>query len=175
MLSSFFRHNLQRADQFVTLGEELAHVDSYLAIEQARFGDKLRVVRQIEPAARSCLVPSFTLQPIVENAVRHGLYPREEGGRVEISAAVSSGELVIEVRDDGVGIPREEQERIFISGYGRGGGAGIGLSNVNERLKNIYGPHCALRLTSQPGRGTAVVIRIPAKEGVCTDARELAV
>jgi two-component system sensor histidine kinase LytS len=174
-LSNFFRCNLQKANQFVTLSEELAHVDSYLAIEQARFGEKLRVLKKVEPAALFCLLPSFTLQPIVENAVKHGLHSKEEGGQVEISAAVSSGELVIEVRDDGVGIPKEEQERIFVAGYGRGGGAGIGLSNVNERLKNIYGPHCALRLKSQPGQGTVVAICIPAKEDVDSDARKLAV
>lgn len=171
-LSNFFRHNLQKANQFVALGEELAHVESYLAIEQARFGDKLRVVTHIEPAARSWPVPSFILQPLVENAVKHGLHPKEEGGQVEIKATIASGELVIDIRDDGVGIAPEEQQSIFISGYGRG--SGIGLSNVNERLKNLYGPAYALNLVSRKGRGTTVIIRVPPKGGA-GDVRGLVV
>lgn len=174
-LGNFFRYNLQRADQFVTLGEELAHVDSYLAIERARFGEKLRVRRQVEPAALSCLVPSFILQPLVENAVKHGLYPKEEGGLVEIAAAVTNGQLTVRVSDDGVGIPAEAQERIFVSGYGHGGGAGIGLTNVNERLKNIYGPSFGLSLASQPGRGTTVTVRIPLPEVAAGNVRALSV
>ncbi|MEW5898785.1 MAG: sensor histidine kinase, partial [Bacillota bacterium] len=171
-LSNFFRHNLQKANQFVTLEEELAHVGSYLAIEQARFGHKLRVVTNIEPATRFCPVPSFILQPLVENAVKHGLQPKEEGGQVEIEAAIHSGKLVIVIRDDGVGIPPEEQQAVFISGYGRG--SGIGLSNVNERLKNLYGTAYALDLTSRPGGGTTVTIRVPL-EGGANDVRDLVV
>lgn len=170
-LGDFFRYNLQRADQFVTLGEELAHVDSYLAIEQARFGEKLRVVKTIEPAAVSCLVPSFILQPPGENAVKHGLYPKESGGTVEVAAALTDGQLMVRVSDDGVGIDPEEQNRMFLSGYGHGSGAGIGLTNVNERLKNIYGPSFGLSLASRPGRGTTATVRIPLGEVAAGDVR----
>ena len=158
-LASFFRYSLRKDDHPIPLAEELAHVEAYLAIEGARFGDKLAVVRQIDPAALSCPVSAFTLQPLVENAVKHGLQPRLQGGRVEIIASNSPAEVVVTIKDNGVGISPTEQDKIFIPGYGRG--HGLGLSLVNERLKNLYGPAYAVDLKSIPGEGTTVTLRFP--------------
>lgn len=158
-LADFLRYSLKRDDSPITLQEELDHVDAYLAIEGARFDDKLKVVRKIEPAALTCPVPPFTLQPVVENAVKHGLQPKPGGGQVEIVVEEQAEEIKVTVRDNGVGMPGRELTRILEPGYGHGNG--LGLSLVNERMKSLYGENYALQITSSPGRGTAVVLRFP--------------
>ncbi|OIQ09016.1 sensor histidine kinase YehU [Moorella thermoacetica] len=160
-LASFFRYSLRRDDNPIPLAEELAHVDSYLAIEEARFGNKLEVIRQVDPATLAFPVPAFTLQPVVENAIKHGLQPRTQGGRVILNASDRGADVEVRVTDDGVGIAPEEMNKIFLPGYGRG--HGLGLSIVNERLKALYGPEYAVRVKSVPGQGTEVVLRFPKK------------
>ncbi|OAT81302.1 sensor histidine kinase [Desulfotomaculum copahuensis] len=170
-LADFLRYSLKQDDGPITLEEELAHMDAYLAIEGVRFGDKLKVVRRIDPASLTCPVPPFTLQPVVENAIKHGLQPRPNGGQVEIVVEEQPREIKVTIRDNGVGIPGPELNRILEPGYGHG--HGLGLSLVNERLKSIYGRDYAVQITSSPDRGTAVVMRFPkdaATEGVGANA-----
>ena len=158
-LASFFRYSLKRDDNPIPLEEELAHVDAYLAIEEARFGNKLEVIRKVEPATLGCPVPAFTLQPLVENAIKHGLQPCSQGGRLILTARDRGREVIVTVADDGVGIPADERPKILLPGYGRG--HGLGLSIVNERLKALYGPEYAVQVKSAPDRGTEVVLRFP--------------
>jgi two-component system sensor histidine kinase LytS len=158
-LSDFFRRSLTSSRDFVTLREEMEHVDSYLTLEKARFGNRLTIVENIAADVSNLPIPSFTLQPLVENAVKHGLLSKENGGTVTILAQKSGANVKILVQDDGQGIPVPIMKQIFEHGYGKG--AGIGLTNVNERLKSIYGPQHALKIESVEGLGTTVYVSIP--------------
>ncbi|KLU62465.1 sensor histidine kinase YehU [Peptococcaceae bacterium CEB3] len=158
-LGEFFRKNIQRGDKFVTLREELEHIRAYLSIEQARFGDSLKVVERVQPEAEDWLLPALTLQPLVENAIKHGIYPKIEGGTVEIRCWIEEGTLRVMIGDDGVGIRGEKLEEVYLKKNDSAQGAGVGLSNVNDRLKYLYGT--GLTIDSEPGHGTRVLIRIP--------------
>lgn len=164
-LGEFFRQSMKTARDFVTIKEELEHVDSYLTLEKARFGRRLAIVKNIDENVLENPIPAFTLQPLVENAVKHGILSQSNGGTVLISASISENHIVIDIEDDGQGIASDKLKQITLAGYGKG--AGVGLTNVNERLKSIYGPDYALTISSDLGRGTIVRLRIPFKdEGV---------
>jgi two-component system LytT family sensor kinase len=152
-LSGLLRRLMRSTDHFVTLREELASVDEYLAIEVVRFGPQLRVDKQISDDTLDVIVPSMILQPLVENSIKHGLARKVGGGHITIRTARRDGHAVIEVLDDGLGMSEERLSRAF--------GNGIGLSNVNERLRTIYGAGYRLKLTSTPGRGTCASLDIP--------------
>jgi two-component system LytT family sensor kinase len=152
-LSGLLRRLMRSTDHFVTLREELASVDEYLDIEVIRFGAHLQVEKQVSDDTLDVIVPSMLLQPLVENSIKHGLSRKLGGGRITISASRHDGYARIEVRDDGLGMSQERLERAS--------GGGIGLSNVNERLRTIYGAGCQLKLSSEPGRGTSVTVEIP--------------
>jgi signal transduction histidine kinase len=156
LLSDLLRQVLG-SDQphLIPLAEELRFVERYLAIEQVRFSDRLQVQWSIEDGARLALVPSFLLQPLVENAIKHGVAKRAEAGRVEISAriiddAIRKRRLELVVRDDGVGIDPLPTRR-----------EGVGLSNTRERLRAFYGDDATLTLLAIPGGGTAAILIIP--------------
>ena len=143
---------LQEQDHFIPLKEELEFIDSYLDIESVRFGSgKLLVEKEVDEDALESYVPSMIIQPLVENAVKHGVGSRLEGGRIIIRAKRGLGSAVIEIEDNGMGIPKENTVN----------GLGIGLSNVNERLKVIYGSQYQLQLESDPERGTIARVEIP--------------
>ncbi|HUF28712.1 MAG TPA: histidine kinase [Gemmatimonadaceae bacterium] len=137
----------------VPLSDELAFAEQYLAIEQVRFSDRLRVEWSIDERARAALVPDLLLQPLVENAIRHGVARRADAGLVVISARVEANVLRLSVRDDGAGI----DER----GAAEEPGRGVGLSNTRERLRALYGESATLTLETPPGGGTEVVITLP--------------
>jgi two-component system LytT family sensor kinase len=134
--------------QEIPLAGELAFLERYLAIEQVRFSDRLHVTWSIEPAAREALVPGFVLQPIVENAVKHGVARRADAGRIDISARLDAGGLELAVEDDGVGFSPSQQE-------------GVGLSNTRERLETMYGDAGRLTIASSTSGGTRVILRLP--------------
>jgi two-component system LytT family sensor kinase len=152
-LSSLLRERLQSRDQFVTLREEIETIDQYLAIEAVRFGSQLRVEKHIEPEVLDAIVPSMILQPLVENSIKHGLTRKIGGGTVSLRAYRQNGRSIIEVADDGLGMTADELDAALT--------AGIGLSNVSERLKVTYGDHSALHLTSEQGGGTCARLEIP--------------
>ncbi|MBX3028409.1 histidine kinase [bacterium] len=155
-LAEIYRYLLHRAHtDFVPLAEELSVAESYLEIERARFGDALRVEERIDDRARDLLLPSLILQPLVENAVKHGISPKVGGGRVTIEARIDDGDLRLAVRDTGVGL--DDQRSIFEHG--------VGLRNVRERLLRLYGADYAPQVISQPGAGTTVTLRIPVVQG----------
>jgi LytS/YehU family sensor histidine kinase len=132
----------------VSLAEELRFVEQYLAIEQVRFSDRLRVEWRIEERARGALVPAFVLQPLVENAIRHGVAKRADAGRVEIQAEIAGDRLRLSVRDDGAGVDERTAE-------------GVGLSNTRERLRTLYGEEADLTLHSVAEGGSEAVVTLP--------------
>jgi signal transduction histidine kinase len=155
-LGDIYRYLLHRAHaDFVPLSEELSVAESYLEIERARFGDALTVEERIDARARGLLLPSLILQPLVENAVKHGISPKVGGGRVTIEAHVSEGDLRLAVRDTGVGM--RDQRSMFDHG--------VGLRNVRDRLLRLYGAEYAPQVVSRPGGGTTVTLRIPVAQG----------
>jgi two-component system LytT family sensor kinase len=152
-LSGLLRRLMRSTDHFVSLREELESVDEYLDIEVIRFGPQLTVVKEIAPNTLDVIVPSMILQPLVENSIKHGLSRKVGGGRITISAVLREGHTVIEVRDDGLGMTEDRLEHAL--------GDGIGLSNVNERLRTIYGAQYQVKMTSTAGQGTCVRVEIP--------------
>ncbi len=134
----------------VPLSYELRFIERYLAIEQVRFSDRLRVEWSIDDRVRSALVPDLVMQPLVENAVRHGVTTRAEGGTISISARIVDGSLELAVQDDGAGMLRGESGR-----------EGVGLSNTRERLRALYGDAASVTIVSPPGGGTKVLLKIP--------------
>jgi two-component system LytT family sensor kinase len=153
-LSGLLRRLLRGQEHFVTLREELDAVDEYLDIERVRFGPSLVVQKDVDEQTLDVMVPSLILQPLVENSIKHGLSRKVGEGRIGIRAARQDGHTVIEVVDNGIGM-------VTPADQGPPTGAGIGLRNVNERLRVIYGASYQVRLTSTPGEGTSVRIEIP--------------
>ena len=152
-LSRLLRRLLRSQEHFVTLREELASIDEYLDIETVRFGPTLVVDKQIAPETLDQMMPSMLLQPLVENSIKHGISRRVGGGRITISSARTNGHTVIEVLDNGLGMPTNNHRL--------GARNGIGLRNVDERLRVIYGANYHLKLNSTPGEGTCARIEIP--------------
>jgi len=154
-LSKILRRLLRQQDNLTPLREELSFIDDYLAIEMVRFGDKLHFVKDTDPATLDLLVPSMLLQPLVENSVRHGLSSKVDGGTIHVRSRLMGNRLQILVEDDGVGIPEAKLATLFEQGIG------IGVSNVNERLKVLFGEEYKMWIDSRPGEGTSTGIEIP--------------
>jgi hypothetical protein len=151
-LGDLLRHSLESAERNeVPLAEELATVDDYLAIQEVRFAGKLNVEREVERDALGAAVPGFLLQPLVENAVEHGLAGKEGAGRILLRVERRNGELHLIVRDDGAGLPPSWD----------GNGNGHGLRNVRERLEALYGDGAAIEIANGAGTGVTVTVRIP--------------
>ncbi len=150
-LSELLRLSLDQSKaQEVPLHEELAFLNRYLEIEQIRFADRLRIERDIEPDTQDALVPFLILQPLVENAIRHGIEQREQPGRLSIGARHNNGQLELRVSDNGSGLPDDDALR-----------EGIGLSNTRSRLRHLYGANHKLELHPAPGGGLQARIIIP--------------
>lgn len=160
-LGDFFRKNLQSCDRYVSLREECNHIRAYLAIEQARFSDRLDVIEQISEEVLSWQLPGLTLQPLIENAIKHGIYPLNSGGQVIVSAVEKEGFLIIKIIDNGIGIPDEKLKLLQSGATIQSKGLGIGLKNVEQRLEYAYHGQAEFAITSNYGRGTVVTLRIP--------------
>ncbi len=152
-LSNILRRLLRKHESFNPLSEELDLISDYLSIEMIRFGDKLRFEKEVDPATLDRLVPSMLLQPLVENCVKHGLSNKVDGGMVRFRSSLKEGRLYLLVEDDGVGIPEVKLASLREQG--------IGVSNVNERLKVLFGSDYRMWIDSRPGQGTRVEIEIP--------------
>jgi two-component system LytT family sensor kinase len=156
-LATILRRLLNSTDSFVSLHDEVAFIDNYLDIEVVRFGqDKLRVIKELDPASLEAMVPSMILQPLVENSVKHGLAPKVEGGSITLRSRLIKSRLVIEVEDDGVGMGATQ----MVDPDGTSG-AGIGMANVAERLRVLYGDTAKLMVERREGGGTLVRLRLP--------------
>jgi two-component system LytT family sensor kinase len=157
-LANILRRLLHSTDSFVPLRVEMEFIDDYLDIEVVRFGrDKLRVVKELEPASLEMMVPSMLLQPLVENCIRHGLSGKIEGGSIFLRSRLTSSRVLIEVADDGVGMAQLPD----LQGGQKANGSGIGMANVAERLKVLYDETARLTIRSTPGEGTQVSIALP--------------
>jgi two-component system, LytTR family, sensor kinase len=162
--AEFTRYSFRAHGEFTTLAEELRSIDRYLTIERARFGERLQVRLQIAPEVLPVGLPFLCLQPLVENAVRHGLTRKPGVGTVSIEARDAGAECLITVEDDGVGMdPVVLHGRDTGDGTDDGTDAGqhVGLSNVDERLRSVFGEPFGLVVETAPGAGTKVSMRIP--------------
>jgi two-component system LytT family sensor kinase len=155
--AEFTRYSFRAHGEFTTLAEELRSIDKYLELERARFGNRLSVTLRIAPEVLPVAVPFLVLQPLVENAVRHGLERKQGPGRVTINAEDSGSDCTISVEDDGVGMD-PERLRAQLAGAP---GDNVGLSNVDERLRTVFGQDYGLVVETAVGAGTKVVVRVP--------------
>ena len=150
-VGEFLRATLNARDTSeVTVGMEVDFVSRYVKIQKCRFGERLSAVFDIDPAVQSASIPTLVLQPIVENAIRHGILPKPMGGCVRISAAPRGSTLVLEVKDNGVGLRASAEPR-----------AGVGLTNTRRRLEELYGNRARLQIDSSPEGGAIVRIELP--------------
>ncbi|RZU61946.1 sensor histidine kinase [Zhihengliuella halotolerans] len=156
--ADFTRYTFRRHGEFTTLAEELQAIDRYLLLEKARFGDRIRVSLEIAPEVLGTVIPFLSLQPLVENAVRHGLEGRPDGGLITITAADDGQHAVITIEDDGVGMDPEHLRDLL--GV-RPDGEHVGLRNVDVRLRQLYGPEHGLVVDTAPGAGTLITVRLP--------------
>jgi two-component system LytT family sensor kinase len=152
-LSNILRRLLRNHENLNPLREELQFIDDYMGIELVRFGEKLQFVKEVDAATLDRLVPSMVLQPLVENSIKHGLSSKIEGGMIRVRSRLDNGRLKLLIEDDGVGIPEEKLATLFEQG--------IGISNVNERLKVLFGNDYRMLIESRPGQGTQTEIEIP--------------
>jgi len=152
-LSRILRRRLRQHDNFASLRDELEFINDYLSIEMTRFGDKLRFVENIDPDTLDMLIPSMLLQPLVENSIKHGLSSKIEGGVITIETHRLAHGLRMIVQDDGVGIPEEKLATLLSEG--------IGVSNVTERLKVLFGGDYKMWIDSKAGRGTRISMEVP--------------
>ncbi|HEX3748547.1 MAG TPA: sensor histidine kinase [Bryobacteraceae bacterium] len=156
-LSKVLRRLLRKHENFSPLRDELNFIEDYLSIEVIRFGDKLKFETDVAADTLDMLLPTMVLQPLVENCIKHGLRSKVEGGTIRIRTQRSGSRLHLQVEDDGVGIPEEKLGTLLEHG-------GIGVSNVNERLKVLFGAEYRMWIESQPGSGTRVQIEVPELE-----------
>jgi two-component system, LytTR family, sensor kinase len=157
--ADFTRYAFRRGGDFTTLAEELRNVERYLVLEQARFGDRLQVRLTVAPEVLPVAVPFLAIQPLVENAVRHGLHPKPGVGHVTLGAQDVGAEALISVEDDGVGADPELIRQALTPGASRQ--HSIGLSNVDARLRQVFGDGYGLEVETAPGAGMKVTFRIP--------------
>lgn len=168
-LADFFRKNINPGERNVALATEIKHCEDYIGIEKARFEERLMVKYEVDPDVMECRIPPLTLQPLVENALKHGILPKEEGGVIVIGAHRENGTVKVFVRDNGVGMNAEKLGSIFLDNnriqnehaFDSEAGSGIAIKNVKSRLKAIYGSGYDMVVESTPGTGTVVSFSIP--------------
>ncbi|HWI66052.1 MAG TPA: histidine kinase, partial [Symbiobacteriaceae bacterium] len=148
-LSQFFRLSLSEGRDYITVQEEVQLADLYLRLQQIRFPDRLAFEIAVDDAVRGLQIPKLILQPLVENAVIHGIEPLQESGLIQIRAALDNGDLVLTVADNGVGFDAATVDR------------GFALNNIRERLELVYRQQATFDVHSTPGLGTQVTVRIP--------------
>ena len=156
--ADFTRYAFRRGGAFTTLAEELGNIEHYLALEKARFGDRLQISLLVAPGVLSIAVPYLAIQPLVENAVHHGLESKEGVGHVSITASDRGSEAEIIVEDDGIGSDPDVVRAVLA---GEQGGDSVGLGNVDARLRQVYGDEHGLVVETAPGAGTKVTFRLP--------------
>jgi two-component system, LytTR family, sensor kinase len=158
-LSDLLRFSLEsEKSQEVTLKKELDFLEKYIELQRTLMRDRLNVKLCVDPETLDACVPNMLLQPLVENAIKHGVSPRPEGGNIEVYARRLDGKLYVEITDDGLGMSEQQN------------GNGLGLVNTRERLKHLYGEAHAFNLSSFPGRGVTVRISLPFREAAFREA-----
>ncbi|MDV3221722.1 sensor histidine kinase [Intrasporangium sp.] len=157
-LAEFTRYSFRRHGEFTTLAEELRSIEAYLVIEKARFGDRLRVTLRVAPEVLPVVVPFLCLQPLVENAVQHGLEGKVGDGEITILAQDADHECLVTIEDNGVG---EDPEKVRRALAGDGATDSVGLANVDERLRAAFGDDYGIVVETAEGAGTKVIVRLP--------------
>src|SRR5262249_45278597 len=155
-LSELFRYAFRRPAQFISLEEELHLVETYINVEKVRLGDKLQFRKTIAPEVLRLSIPALTIQPLIENAIKHGIGKQRDGGSISLSVTLRPDRLSIFVADSGAGISKTDMAQLFTRG--------VGLSNVNSRLQSLYGQSSGLQIDSQPGQGTTVSFSIESRK-----------
>jgi two-component system LytT family sensor kinase len=156
--ADFTRYSFRRHGDFTTLAEELRCIDRYLLLERARFGERVQVSLRIAPEVLGTVIPVLSLQPLVENAVRHGLEAKEGAGHITITANDSGAFAEVTIEDDGVGMDPAELQSMLA---GHRDGDHVGLRNVDARLRQVYGDQHGLVIETAPGEGTLITLRVP--------------
>ncbi|MPY11796.1 sensor histidine kinase [Arthrobacter bussei] len=156
--ADFTRYSFRRHGDFTTVAEELRSIDRYLLLERARFGDRLKVTLEIGPEVLSTVIPFLSLQPLVENAVRHGLDSKDGVGNITITAHDDGPYAEVTIEDDGVGIDPDHLRSVLA---GHTEDVHVGLRNVDSRLRQVYGDDHGLVIDTAPGAGTLITLRVP--------------
>ena len=156
--ADFTRYSFRRSGNFTTVAEELEAINRYLLLERARFGDRLKISLQIGPEVLGTVIPFLSLQPLVENSVRHGLEADDGEGHITITAADAGSSAVITIEDNGVGMDPDYLRSVLA---GHADGDHVGLRNVDVRLRQVYGEDHGLVIDTAPGAGTLITMRIP--------------
>jgi two-component system LytT family sensor kinase len=156
--ADYTRYSLARYGDYTTVADEFHAIETYLALQRAVLGDRLRVQIRVAPEVLAVAIPYLVLQPLVENAVRHGIEPRSAPGLVQVRGEAEGSDCVISIEDDGVGMDPAAAERILA---GQGGGGNVGLTNVDKRLRQVYGSWFGLVVETAVDAGTRVVVRVP--------------
>ena len=162
--ADYTRYSFRRAGDFTTLADELGNIDRYLTLERARFGDRLQVRLRIAPEVLGVVVPFLAIQPLVENAVRHGLAPRPQGGTLTLEATDVGADCLISIEDDGIGMDPAAvglADQPTGKAWGDSGETHVGLGNVDDRLRAVFGEDYGLVVETAPGAGTKVTVRVP--------------
>ncbi|WP_371381611.1 PocR ligand-binding domain-containing protein [Sporomusa aerivorans] len=163
-LSDLLRNNLRNIDEMVTVGEEVEYIKNYLLIQKMRFGDRIQTEINIPASLLEQKIPVMTLQPLVENAIIHGLEPKRGGGNINISGRLYEDQFELLIEDTGIGVTRNQIERIFRNEKrvgGKGQTTGLGIINVHKRIQHYFGAHFGLDIAGEQSLGTTVKIALP--------------
>ena len=160
-LARFFRISLSRGSNIIPIADELEHARHYLTIQKMRYNEKLRYEIDLDPQTEDCLLPKLILQPLVENAIYHGIKVKQQGGTVRIESLLEEDRLLITVEDDGIGMTPEQLETILDKKESDAESTKIGVYNVNERLQLFFGPDAVMKYYSTPGKRTMVMLVLP--------------
>lgn len=160
-LASLLRASMGNTDPYITVSQELSYIRDYIQIQKARFRDKIQANIAVEPALMPVMIPKLILQPIVENAFIHGLEEKNGNGTIKISGILNDEEetVLFMIHDNGVGMTRAQIEKALDPPPGTKGS--FGLSSVHKRLQLLYGTNFGLKILSDPGKGTTIIIRMP--------------
>ncbi|WP_329408234.1 histidine kinase [Nocardia vinacea] len=156
--ADYNRYSLAHHGEYTTVAEEFHAIETYLTLQRAVLGDRLRVQIRVAPDVLAVPLPYLVLQPLVENAIRHGIEPRGEGGTVQVHGEAQGSDCVISIEDDGVGMDPVWAETVLA---GKGVAGSVGLTNVDKRLRTVYGSWHGLVVETAPGAGTRVLVRVP--------------
>jgi len=161
-LSRFFRISLSKGKHIISVQDELEHVRHYLIIQTIRFKNRFRYEIRADEAALKCSTLKLILQPLVENAIHHGIEKSAEEGFIDIEARLDGDNLIFQIRDNGIGMTSDTVEKLLSGNIRSERGSGVGVRNVQERITLYYGPGYGLHFESEPEEGTTVTITIPA-------------
>lgn len=160
-LSKLFRISLNQGMERIPVEQELKHVENYLIIQKMRYSDRISYTIEADEEAKKCMTIKLILQPIVENAIYHGIKELCEQGVIRISAAIRDEKLIFEVWDNGIGMNRDTIRSIFEDGFVASSGSGVGVKNVHERIRLNFGPEYGIMIQSEEGVGTLVTLTLP--------------